>query len=347
MNLDEEYMHSCLQLAVKGLGHVAPNPMVGCVIADDNGVIGEGYHEKFGGAHAEINALKSVERNASLKGAALYVNLEPCAHQGKTGPCADAIIASGIKKVVIGCIDPNPEVKGKGIEKMKSAGIEVVTGVLERECFDVNKRFITFHEKKRPYIILKWAQSADGFIDRKRTAQESRAKLTHDEADMMAHLWRSQEQAIMVGTRTVEMDNPELSTRKVAGKSPARVILDRSLRIPATFNVFNSAAHTIVVTEMPEGGNHGAEYISLKFDSTLLPNLLKELHGKDYQSIIVEGGEKLLKSFIDKDLWDEAKVFYSTQKLGDGVKAPNFPFPSKCEIHIGEDKLSLFGNRHK
>ncbi len=347
MNLDEEYMHSCLELAVKGLGHVAPNPMVGCVIAGEDGILGEGYHEKFGDAHAEINALNSIENKKLLKGATLFVNLEPCAHKGKTGPCTEAIIASGIKKVVIGCTDPNPEVNGKGIERLKNAGIEVVTGVLERECFEVNKRFFAYHHKKRPYIILKWAQSADGFIDRKRTAREDRAILTHEEADMMTHLWRSQEQAIMVGTRTVEMDNPELNTRKVNGKSPARVILDRNLRIPPGFKVFNSSAHTIVITEQEQGGNHVAEYIPLKFDGSLLPNILKELHGKQYQSLIVEGGEKLLKSFIDKDLWDEAKIFYSPLKLGEGVKAPNFPFPSKCEIRIGEDTLTLYSNKHK
>ncbi len=346
MNLDEEYMHSCLELAVKGLGHVAPNPMVGCVIAGENGVLGEGYHEKFGGAHAEINALNSLERTASLKNATLYVNLEPCAHHGKTGPCSDAIINSGIKRVVIGCSDPNPLVKGKGIDKLQKHGIEVVTGVLERECSDVNKRFLTYHHKKRPYVILKWAQSADGFIDRKRSREETRTKLTQEEADIMVHRWRSQEQAIMVGTETVEMDNPELTTRKVTGKSPVRIILDRTLRIPAEFKVFNSSAPTIVITEQAKGGNHTAEFISLKFDGTLLPRILNELHKREYQSVIIEGGEKLLNSFINLDLWDEAKVFYTNQKLGDGIKAPNFPFRPKCEIRMGNDTLTLFGNRH-
>lgn len=346
MNLDEEYMHTCLELAVKGLGSVAPNPMVGCVIAGDSGVLGEGYHEKFGGAHAEVNSLNSVDRKASMDGATLYVNLEPCAHQGKTGPCTEAIIASGIKRVVIGCKDPNPEVNGKGIEKLKTAGIEVVTGVLERECTDVNKRFFTYHQKKRPYIILKWAQSADNFIDKKRTPKEERAKLTGEEADMMVHLWRSQEQAIMVGTGTVVMDNPKLTTRKVAGRSPARIVLDRTKRIPADSYVFDSTAPTIVFTEQSHGSSNGTEFISTKFDESLLPNILKELYSKNYQSLIVEGGEKLLRSFIVKDLWDEAKIFNSTQRLGEGVKAPSFPFPHKCEIRIGEDVLTLYGNKH-
>ena len=346
MNSHEGYMHSCLELAVKGLGRVAPNPMVGCIIAGENGIVGEGYHEIFGGPHAEINAINSVDHKASLEGATLYVNLEPCNHEGKTGPCTDAIIKSGIKKVVIGCTDPNPEVNGKGIEKLKQSGIEVTTGVLERECAEVNKRFFTFHKKKRPFIILKWAQTSDGFIDRKRTAQESPAKITQDEADMMVHLWRSQEQAIMVGTHTVVMDNPKLTTRKTKGASPVRVVLDRSLRIPTSSNVFDKSAPTIVFTEQKQGGNHGAEYIALNFDGTLLQNMLKELYNKNIQSVIVEGGEKLLKSFVDKDLWDEAKVFYSAKTLGEGVRAPNFPFPSKGEIRIGDDTLSLYRNKH-
>lgn len=346
MEQHEKYMHLCLELAVKGLGRVAPNPMVGCIIASQNGMVGEGYHEMYGQPHAEINALNSVESPASLKNATLYVNLEPCSHQGKTGPCADAIIASGIKKVVVGCIDPNPEVKGKGIEKMIRAGIDVVTGVLEKECTDVNKRFFTFHEKKRPFIILKWAQTADGFIDRKRTPQESPAKITQDAADMMVHMWRSQEQAIMVGTHTVIMDNPKLTTRKAAGVSPTRVVLDRSLKIPSNFNIFDKSAPTLVFTEQKTNANHNAEYIPVAFDGNLLPSLLKELYNKNLQSVIIEGGEKLLKSFIEKDLWDEAKVFYSNKNLGDGVSAPNFPFPSRAEIRIGDDTLMLYRNKH-
>lgn len=347
MNQHEKYMHLCLELAVKGLGKVAPNPMVGCIITGENGIIGEGYHEMYGQPHAEINAINSVENPASLKNATLYVNLEPCAHHGKTGPCADAIIASGIKKVVIGCVDPNPEVNGKGIEKMVRSGIDVVTGVSERECIDVNKRFFTFHEKKRPYIILKWAQTTDGFIDRKRTPNETPAKITQDEADMLVHLWRSQEQAIMVGTHTVIMDNPKLTARKASGVSPARVILDRTLKIPGTFNIFDKSAKTIIFTEQASNGNHGAEYVSIAFDANLLPTMLKELHKKDIQSVIIEGGEKLLKSFIEKDLWDEAKVFYSSKTLGEGVSAPRFPFPSRGEIRIGDDVLSLYRNKHK
>jgi diaminohydroxyphosphoribosylaminopyrimidine deaminase/5-amino-6-(5-phosphoribosylamino)uracil reductase len=346
MNSHEGYMHSCLELAVKGLGRVADNPMVGCVIAGENGVVGEGYHEKFGGPHAEINAINSVDNKNSLKGTTLYVNLEPCSHQGKTPACTDAIIASGVKKVVIGCLDPNPEVSGKGAEVLRKAGIEVVTGVLERESKEVNKRFLTFHQKKRPFIILKWAQTSDGFIDRKRTAQETREKITQGEADMMVSLWRSQEQAIMVGTHTVVMDNPNLTTKKAGGVNPTRIVLDKSLRIPTTSNIFDKAAPTIIFTEQKTGGNHGAEYIPVNFDGSLLQSMLKELYNKKIQSVIIEGGEKLLKSFIDKDLWDEAKVFYSSKELGEGVPAPQFPFPSKGEIRMGNDTLTFYRNVH-
>lgn len=346
MNQHDKYMHRCLELAVRGLGKVAPNPMVGCVIVGENGIIGEGYHDKFGGPHAEINAINSVDNKEALKGATLYVNLEPCAHHGKTPPCTDAIIASGIKKVIVGSIDPNPEVKGKGIAKLKEAGIEVETGVLEKDCAEVNKRFLTFYEKKRPFIILKWAQTSDGFIDRKRSKDEIPAKITQDEAEIMVHLWRSQEQAIMVGTHTVIMDNPRLTTRKISGPSPVRVILDRTLKIPSTANIFDKSAPTFIFTEEQKHVNNSAEYINVVFDTKLLLSMLAELYKRNIQSVIVEGGEKLLKSFIEKDLWDEGKVFYSNKKLGEGVTAPNFPFPSKGEIKIGDDTLVLYRNRH-
>ena len=346
MNQHDKYMHRCLELAVRGLGKVAPNPMVGCVIVGDNGTLGEGYHDAFGGPHAEVNAINSVDNKAALKNATLYVSLEPCAHQGKTPPCTDAIIASGIRKVVIGCQDPNPLVKGKGIEKLKEAGCTVEIGVLEKDCMEVNKRFFTFHERKRPYIILKWAQTSDGFIDKKRTKEESPEKITQPEIEIMVHLWRSQEQAIMVGTHTVIMDNPKLTARKAGVKTPLRVILDKSLKIPTTANIFDKEAPTLIFTEQSPPSNNGVEYKHVEFDTKLIQSMLTELYNRNIQSVIVEGGEKLLKSFIEKDLWDEGKVFYSAKTLGEGVSAPNFPFPSKGEIKIGDDTLVLYRNRH-
>ena len=347
MNQHDKYMHRCLELAVRGLGKVAPNPMVGCVIVGDSGIIGEGYHDVFGGAHAEVNAINSVDNKASLKNATLYVNLEPCAHHGKTPPCTDAIIASGIKHIVIGCVDPNPLVSGKGIEKLKEAGCTIEVGPLEKDCLEVNKRFFTYHERKRPFIILKWAQTSDGFIDKKRTKEEAPAKITQDEIQIMVHFWRSQEQAIMVGTHTVIMDNPQLTARKSGGKSPMRVILDRSLKIPKDAHIFDNTVPTLIFTEQqPAPANNGVEYMNVAFDSKLLNSMLTELYNRHIQSVIVEGGEKLLKSFIEKDLWDEAKVIYSSKTLGDGVPAPSFPFPSKGEIKIGDDTLILYRNRH-
>jgi len=346
MNQHDKYMHRCLELAVRGLGRVAPNPMVGCIIVDDSGIIGEGYHESFGGAHAEINALNSVEVSTDLKNATLYVSLEPCNHHGKTPPCTEAIIKSGIKKVVVGCTDPNPQVAGKGIEAMVKAGIEVITGIQEADCIEVNKRFITYHEKKRPFIILKWAQTSDGFIDKKRGKDEKAAKITQDEADIMVHMWRAQEQGIMVGTHTVIMDNPNLTVRKANGQSPMRIVLDRTLKIPNTSHVFDKAAPTLIFTEQSGITNNGVDYVNVAFDAKLLQNMLNELYNRQVQSVIVEGGEKLLKSFIEKDLWDEAKVFYANKTLDEGVSAPNFPFPSRCEIRIGDDTLVLYRNKH-
>jgi diaminohydroxyphosphoribosylaminopyrimidine deaminase/5-amino-6-(5-phosphoribosylamino)uracil reductase len=346
MNQHDKYMHRCLELAVRGLGKVASNPMVGCVIVGDNGTLGEGHHDVFGGPHAEVNALNSVENKERLKNATMYINLEPCAHHGKTPPCTEAIIASGIKNVVIGCLDPNPLVKGKGVEALQKAGINVEVGILEKDCLEVNKRFFTFHDRKRPFIILKWAQTSDGFIDKKRTKEEAQEKITQPEVEIMVHLWRSQEQAIMIGTHTVIMDNPRLTARKVGGQSPLRVIIDKSLKIPTNSNIFDKSAPTLIFTEQPEPSSNGVEYKNVAFDGKLIQTMLTELYNRNIQSVIVEGGEKLLKSFIEKDYWDEAKVFYSTKTLGEGVPAPSFPFPSKGEIKIGDDTLVLYRNRH-
>lgn len=247
-------MEQCLRLAAKGLGNVAPNPMVGCVIVHKGKIIGEGFHEKFGGPHAEINALKFVKNKALLKDSTLYVTLEPCSHQGKTPPCANAIIRHGIKRIVIGSVDPNPLVKGKGIAKLIRSGCNVITGIMEKECMELNKRFFTFHHKKRPYIILKWAMTKDGFIDKKRKVlqpakMEQRVnplKITGLQADNLSHKWRSEEQAIMVGTNTAIMDNPSLTTRHVKGTSPIRIVIDKNLLIPAKSNIFSNFATAIV-----------------------------------------------------------------------------------------------------
>jgi diaminohydroxyphosphoribosylaminopyrimidine deaminase/5-amino-6-(5-phosphoribosylamino)uracil reductase len=352
MNTPENYMQMCLNLAAKGLGKVAPNPMVGCIIVYKGEVIGEGYHHKYGEAHAEINALQSVKDKSLLKDASLYVSLEPCSHKGKTPPCADAIIASGIRNITAGVLDPNPLVSGKGIERMVKSGFNVRTGVLEKDCIDLNKRFFTFHRLKRPYIILKWAQTADGFIDRFRSPNETPEKITCEEADILDHQWRSEEQAIMVGTNTVLMDNPRLTVRKVKGRSPIRIVLDRTLRIQGPMHIFDNFANTIIFTEKKiedkKEGKMGAEYVRLNFGKDLLSNVMNELYKREIQSLIVEGGAMLLGSFIKSGLWEEARVFVSTKELMAGIPAPVFspPFGGRG-LKTGIDTLLTFKNRNQ
>jgi diaminohydroxyphosphoribosylaminopyrimidine deaminase / 5-amino-6-(5-phosphoribosylamino)uracil reductase len=318
-------MKRCLKLAEMGFGNVAPNPMVGCVIVNNGKVIGEGYHEKYGESHAEINAINSVKNKALLKYSVLYVSLEPCAHYGKTPPCADAIIKHGIKKVIIGSIDTNPLVRGKGIAKLMQNGCEIITGVLEDECLELNKRFFTFYREKRPYTILKWAMTKDGYIDKIRTKNDKPLKVTGIKADKLSHKWRSEEQAIMVGTNTMIMDNPSLTTRNVKGRSPIIVALDKDLKISPDSKIFSTFASVMLLNAKKNAQVNNVEFIKVKFKEHNLDAMLIELYKRNIQSILVEGGAKLLNSFISQGLWDEARVFTANKlKIGDGIKAPGF-----------------------
>ena len=346
MTEQQTYMQRCLELAIMGLGKVAPNPMVGCVIVNNGKVIGEGYHKAFGEAHAEVNAINSVMNKALLASSQLYVSLEPCAHFGKTPPCADLIIKHNIKRVIIGCIDPNPLTRGKGIEKLIKNGCDITIGALEQECMELNKRFFTFIEKKRPYIIMKWAQSEDGFIDGKRTKDETPAKITGSEPDTLSHQWRSEEQAIMVGTNTVIMDNPLLTTRLIKGKSPIRVLIDRHLKVKDNANIFNNFASVIVFNEEKTETKGNVEFVKINFEYPVPETVMKELYSRNIQSIIIEGGRKLLQSFIDYGMWDEARVFTSGKKLNDGVKAPAFQYSVTNERKIGTETLREYRNHH-
>lgn len=337
-------MKRCLTLAVKGFGKVFPNPMVGCVIVNKGKIIGEGYHKKFGDVHAEINAIRSVKNKALLKDSTLYVSLEPCAHHGKTPPCADAIIKNGIKRVVIGSVDPNPLVKGKGIAKLMRAGCDIITGVLEKDCVDLNKRFFTFHLEKRPYIILKWAMTKNGYLDTARDKDKKPLKITGKEADKIVHKWRKDEHAIMVGTNTVLMDNPMLTTRKVKGRSPIRIIIDRTLKIPGNSNIFNNFASVIVLNEKKNMKAGNVEFVKIKFKDHSLKAILHELYIHNLQSVIVEGGAQLLKSFIQQGLWDEARILNSPKKIMKGVKAPSIMGIVKSKIKIGADTLTQYKN---
>lgn len=315
-------MRRCLQLAANGLGNVAPNPMVGCVIVYEDKIIGEGYHQIFGGQHAEVNAIASVKDKSILSHAVLYVNLEPCSHYGKTPPCTNLIIQHKIKRVVIGCLDPFKEVCGSGIEKLKMAGVEVITGILDEECKELNKRFFTQHLKNRPYIILKWAQTLDGFIDRERKGNASEDYwISNKTATQLVHKWRSEEQAILVGTNTVLNDNPLLTTREWPGKSPLRIIIDRENKLPNTLRVFNSDASTIILNENTNNIKENIEFVAINFKN-FFQSFASEMLKRGIQSVIVEGGKNTLSKFLANSYWDEARVIIGNKTFGKGLPAP-------------------------
>lgn len=323
MNDDEIYMGRCLQLAEQAAGETSPNPMVGAVIVYKGRIIGEGYHKHYGQAHAEVNAIASVKNPELLKDATMYVSLEPCSHYGKTPPCSKLIIDKHIKKVVIGMTDPNPKVCGRGIKMLKEAGVEVEKGVLEKECFELNRRFITFFIKKRPYVILKWAQTSDGFIDKIRTDPAiPPLKISNEITKTLNHQIRSEEAAILVGTNTALLDNPKLTTTKWDGHNPVRVILDKDRRIPETYHIFDGKAPTLIFTEKDCQNTDYVEYIKIHFEENVVPQILNVLYQKEINSVIVEGGTHTLTSFIESGLWDECHIETSPVKIGNGVKAP-------------------------
>lgn len=347
MNSHEKHMKRCLELAVKGLGNVAPNPMVGCVIVYNGEVIGEGYHQKYGEAHAEVNAINAIIDKELLKNSTLYVNLEPCSHFGKTPPCADLIIKYKIPRVVIGTIDSNILVAGNGIEKLKASGVEVTIGMLEADCKKLNKRFFTFQEKKRPYVILKWAQTTDGFIDVKRHEESTNKpiQISNSDSKKLLHLWRSQEQAIMIGTNTALLDNPQLTVREVKGKNPLRITIDKWLRIPKHFYLFDHTTPTLVFTASDEPAQINLDFVKIDFEQPIIPQVLNELYKRNIQSLIVEGGEYILNSFIDANLWDSARVFISEKKLEKGVHAPVLKQEPVVKENISGDKLLFYVNQ--
>lgn len=321
MEENERYMRRCIQLARNGMCRTAPNPMVGAVIVCDGRIIGEGYHARCGEAHAEVNAIRSVADPALLQRSTLYVSLEPCSHYGKTPPCADLIIEKQIPRIVVGCRDPFPKVAGRGIQKLRDAGREVTVGVLETECRQLLRRFITFHTLHRPYVTLKWAQSADGFIDICRT-DGTPARLSDDYTLILVHKRRAEHSAILVGTRTALLDNPSLTVRHWYGPSPVRVTIDRQGTLPEHLHLFDGTVHTLVFTENPRTERPGVEYIAADFRRPLLPQLLTALYERNLQSLLVEGGAATLQSFIDAGLWDEAFVETAPLCLHNGVAAP-------------------------
>lgn len=318
---EEKYMRRCIELAKNGLCNAAPNPMVGAVIVCDGCIIGEGYHVRCGEAHAEVNAIRSVEDETLLKRSTIYVSLEPCSHYGKTPPCADLIIEKQIPRIVIGCQDPFSRVSGRGIQKLRDAGREVVVGVLEQECRLLIHRFVTFHTLHRPYIQLKWAESADRFIDVERT-EGNPVILSSPLSSMLVHKKRAETAAIMVGRRTALLDNPSLTVRNWYGKNPTRIVLDRLLSLPPDLHLFDGKVPTLVFTESEHPAVPNVTYIKTDFTRDILPQIMETLYQHQIQSLLVEGGRRLLQSFIDAGLWDEIFIERCPVKLHSGVKAP-------------------------
>lgn len=344
-------MSRCIQLAKNGLGTTYPNPLVGCVIVHHDKIIGEGWHYKAGQPHAEVNAIASVVDNTDLlKEATIYVSLEPCSHFGKTPPCSDLIISKGIKKVVIGSTDPNPKVAGRGIKKLQDAGCKVISGVLEQECNELNKRFLTFHRKKRPYIFLKWAQTGDGFVaPKKETRTETKPVwITNEFSRQLVHKMRGEEMAILVGTKTVIEDNPSLTVRDWAGSNPTRVVIDKELKLPSHCSILDGSVKTFVFTEkdkeFQEESESKTQYTQIDFSKEIAAQICNALYKNGVQSLIVEGGPKTLQTFIDANLWDEACVFIGNTRFGEGIPAPTFKGDLVSETSIKEDRLQRFKN---
>lgn len=333
-------MQRCIELALKAKGHTYPNPLVGSVIVHNGKIIGEGYHQKAGEPHAEINAINSVKNPELLPNSTIYVTLEPCSHFGKTPPCALKLKEIGFKKVVIGAMDTHEKVNGKGKNILEEAGIEVVTGVLENECRKLNKKFFTFHEKKRPFIILKWAESADGFMDK----DFKPTSVSNTLANQFVHQLRNDEHAILVGTQTALNDNPSLTTRNIAGKNPVRILIDFDLKVPRDFKIFNDEAKTIVINSVKDSEEKHIKFIKADKDN-FLQNLMNILYVEHIQSVIIEGGSKTLQTFIDQNLWDETVVIRNPELfLQNGTKVPKLTINALTIEFVRNNQISFYEN---
>lgn len=341
MQNEEFYLNKCIEIARLGIRKVSPNPMVGSLIVYKGDIIGKGYHEKYGSHHAEVNAINNVKDKSLLSKSTLYVNLEPCSHFGKTPPCSELIIKHKIPKVVIGCIDSYSKVSGSSIEKMRNAGINVKVGIMKHESREINKRFFTFHEKKRPYIILKWAENKDGFIAPKN--QTEPFWMTSNKSKKLVHKWRSEEDSILVGRITAEKDNPSLTVREVSGENPIRLVIDKDLKLSENLNLFNSESETIIFNKIKSDKLSKNNYIKINFND-MINNILKELYKQKIQSVIVEGGTTTLQTFIEKNIWDEARIFTTDKKLENGVKSPILKGNKISEIKIDTDCLKIILN---
>jgi diaminohydroxyphosphoribosylaminopyrimidine deaminase/5-amino-6-(5-phosphoribosylamino)uracil reductase len=351
MENHELYISRCLQIAKNGLGTTQPNPMVGAVIVCDTKIIGEGFTSSYGENHAEVNAINSVRDKSLLSKSTLYVTLEPCSHFGKTPPCSDLIITHKIPEVVIGCIDDNSKVAGKGIAKLKTSGCKVTVGVLEDECKAHHRRFFTFHNKKRPYILLKWAQTPNGFIAPITKDEQKPVWLTNQYSRQLVHKWRAEEQAILVGTNTVFEDNPRLTIRDWKGKNPIRVVLDRDFKLDESHAVFSEEAESLILADCrwkqtlrrttSEKNSSTIAFIDYSLKDSIAQQICDVLYKKEITSIIIEGGAKTLQTFIDENLWDEARVFIGNSEFDEGIKAPILTGVLISENDILNDTLNI------
>jgi diaminohydroxyphosphoribosylaminopyrimidine deaminase/5-amino-6-(5-phosphoribosylamino)uracil reductase len=335
---DELFMRRAIELASLGMGYVSPNPLVGCVIVHEGKIIGEGWHNRFGEAHAEVNAVNDVFDKTLLSESSVYVNLEPCSHFGKTPPCADMLVQLRVKKVVVSNLDPNPLVAGNGIRKLRDAGVEVISGVLQQEGKVLNRRFFTFMEKDRPYIILKWAETADGFMAHE--SYESRW-ISNDYSRQLVHRWRAEEDAALVGTRTAQHDNPRLNVRDWSGRNPVRVVFDRFLRLNDNLHLFDHAQPTICYNLMRHQEEKNLILVRIG-EERFWEEMLHDLHGRGIQSVMVEGGAQTLQTFISGGWWDEARIFRSNRVFEKGIAAPKPPGHMESTEHIMGDQLSIY-----
>lgn len=345
MTTHEKYMDRCLQLARIGLAAAMPNPSVGAVIVYKDTIIGEGFTSAYGGAHAEVNAINNVEDQELLQQSTLYVSLEPCSHHGKTPPCSDLIITKKIPRVVIGCIDTFAKVSGRGIKKLQDHGIEVTLGVMEEQCRESHKRFFAYHEKKRPYVILKWAVSADGFIAPLHKEELKPVWISNIYSRQLTHKWRSEEQAILVGTQTIIDDNPSLTVRSWKGRNPIRMYIDRDLKISSAYAITDDCASTICITTQSETPIDTVSYEKIDFETAVIPQIMDICYKHQIQSIIIEGGLQTLQAFIQANIWDEARIFESNIVLNNGIKAPLIrTYKSRTVESVAEDRLLLLKN---
>lgn len=341
-HFDELYMKRAMELAVSGLGHVSPNPLVGCVIVHNHLIVGEGWHKKYGEAHAEVNAIESVTDKSILKDCTVYVNLEPCSHFGKTPPCADLLIKHQVKKVVVANLDTNPVVAGEGIKKLRAAGIEVITGILEKEGRELNKRFFKYMEQKRPYVILKWAETSDGFIARENYDSKW---ISNEYSRQLVHKWRAEEDAVLVGTKTVAHDNPELTVRDWTGRNPVRIVLDRFLRLSEKLHIFDRKHKTICYNVMKHEAHSNLLLVRLD-EENFINRVMDDMVKQKIQSVIVEGGATTLQLFLDAGLWDEARIFVSDKGFGKGIRAPKIHGNLIAQESVFNDTLRIYHRIH-